>query len=178
MKSCLPRFVCPKCGCEQLVEVRHEVIKAIGAIEIECPDDESWEEIIYDTGHEVESDGYTEFGCGECDYVIKDNFGEAMCERGELREWLTDHAEHRMANIKFTCPSCGGHQLDDNVKFDDEGFCGRFFCCHNCGEVVCDQDESTLRKILEWGQKCSSKAQQLPSGSGGQAGNESDYTEE
>ena len=157
MTSYLPRFVCPKCACEQLVEVRNEVTNPIAAIKHMDDDNEDWEEIIYDTGHEVESDGYIEFRCGECDYVIKHGAGEPLQGTGELGYWLTDEAKARMANIKFTCPSCGGHQLDDNVKFDEEGFCGRFFCCHDCGEVVCDQDESTLRRIIEWGQKCAAK---------------------
>jgi len=137
------------------VEVRHEVRKAIRAIERLDDDSETWEEIIYDDNNV--HPGYSEYHCGECDYVIKHGAGEPLQDTGELGYWLTDEAKARMANIKFTCPSCGGHQLDDNVKFDDEGFCGRFFCCHDCGEVACDQDESTLRKIIEWGQKCSEK---------------------
>ena len=162
MTSYFPRFVCPKCACEQLVEVHNEETNAIWLIK---HTDDDREEIIYDGDHDANRAGYIEFSCAECYSVIKDRSGEPLQGSGELGYWLTDQAEARMASIKFTCPTCGGHQLDDNVKFADEGSGGRFFCCHDCGEVVCDQDESTLRKILEWGHKCSAKRQQLPSGS-------------
>ncbi|MGB6066338.1 MAG: hypothetical protein WBG50_16165 [Desulfomonilaceae bacterium] len=113
MTSYFPRFVCLKCACEQLLEVRHEVKKPVAAIK--QPDDEGWEEIIYGNIHDGKP-GYIEYRCGECDYVIKDQRGEPLHDLGELGYWLTEQANARMANIQFTCPSCGGHQLDDNVK--------------------------------------------------------------
>ncbi len=174
MTSYFPRFVCPKCACEQLLEVRHEVKNPVAAIK--QPENEDWEEIIYGDIHDG-SPGFKEYSCGECDNVIKDQRGEPLHALGELGYWLIEQAEARMATIKFTCPSCGGHTLDDNVEIDDEGYCDRIFCCHDCGEVVCDQDESTLRKILEWGQKCSGRPQQLSTGGPGQTGGESDLPE-
>jgi predicted RNA-binding Zn-ribbon protein involved in translation (DUF1610 family) len=157
MKSYFPRFVCPKCACEQLVEVRHHVTRTVAAIK--HTDNDDWPDVIYDKSfvHGLEPEDI-QYLCGDCDYVLKEiTTGEIVHSEAHLGFWLTAQAEARMANIKFTCPSCGGHQLDDNVEIDDEGFCDRLFCCHDCGEVVCDQDESALRKILEWGQKCSEK---------------------
>jgi hypothetical protein len=158
-KSYHSRFVCPDCGCEHLVEVRHEVKATIGAIRKSDNDDDR-DEIVYDKRfiHAVEPEDI-DYRCLECGYVPKDQRGEVVHGIGGLCDWLTKQVEVRMNTIEFACPSCGGHHLDDNVEIDDEGFCQRTFCCHECGMEVCDEEESILRKIVEWGQKCSGRPQ-------------------
>jgi len=150
MKAYYPRFVCPECSCEQLIEVRHAVKETIAAVK--SPD--HGEEIIYDKRfiHAVEPEDI-DYRCLECGYVPKNEAGKVVCGTEFLAAWLLTQAEARIADIKFTCPTCGGHQFDDTAEIDDEGFCSRVFCCHDCGEEIYDGDELGLRKLLNWGEK-------------------------
>jgi hypothetical protein len=150
-KSYFPRFVCPECACETLIEARCPVENTIAAIDEEY-------QLVYDKSfsHYVAPDEIT-YRCSECDYVLKDQKGNLVHGVGDLSTWLEEQAKARMAEIKFDCPVCGGHQLDDKVEIDGEGYCHRFFCCHDCGEVVTDEDEDVLREMLDWGRKCVEK---------------------
>jgi DNA-directed RNA polymerase subunit RPC12/RpoP len=155
-KSYLPRSVCTECGCEQLVEERLRVRRTIAAIR-EDGDEEDLE-IVYDKRyiHAVEPE-HIEYHCLECGYVVPDKEGKPLHGIDMLAYWLLDQAAARRGDLKFECPKCGGTQLEDRVEIDAEGFCERSFHCGDCGELICDEEESTLRKILEWGQKCSEK---------------------
>ncbi len=152
-KSYVPRFVCPECRCEKLVEVRHFVEQTIAAID-------SNSEIIRDKrfSHCVEPEDIS-YRCLDCGYVPKDQMGDVVHGTERLCDWLTKQADARMTEIRFTCPSCGGNQIDDNVEIDDEGYCSRIFRCHHCGEDVTDQEEAVLREMIRWAQKCVEKCQ-------------------
>jgi transposase-like protein len=149
-----PRFVCPNCGCELLVEIRTSVEKTIAAINSNL-------EIIYDKQfiHGADDDEII-YRCLECDYVPTDEKGDVIRGACSISIWLEEQAKSRMSRIKFDCPFCGGHHLDDHVEIGDEGYVSRIFRCHDCGEVVSDEDEEVLRKTLEWGRKCVEKHQE------------------
>jgi len=154
MKTYLSRFVCPnrECQSERLVEERRRVRKSIAAIRDDLL------EIVYDKRyvHGVEDEDIS-YHCGECGYTLQDASGNTLHGEDNMAEWLLEQAAARRENLKFTCPHCGGGQLVDKVEIDPEGFCNRSFHCGDCGELICDEEERILRKMLEWEQKCAEK---------------------
>ncbi|MGO9566347.1 MAG: hypothetical protein ACLP5H_02280 [Desulfomonilaceae bacterium] len=147
-----PRFVCPRCGCEQLMEVRLEVYKPITAINADNF------LIVYDQNpmYGVGPRG-TEYRCRECEYVVRDPIGNPIDEVESLAIWLRDQAAARREGFEFTCPHCGGSHLLDRVAIDSDGHGERSFDCGDCGALICDEEERVMKMMLEWEQMCAAK---------------------
>jgi len=136
--------------------VRRSVSHTIAAIEL----GDGGANVIYDNRFAATDEPEDiDYHCRECGYVPRDRRGEVVRGTDSFLDWLIKQSRARMASIKFTCPSCGGHQIDDNVKIDEEESYHRIFCCRGCGEEVCDEAESILRKMLESEQKFPRKPQ-------------------